>query len=209
MTGKVLPLPMKGAEQRKQAPGGRFVHADLPVEPLHDKGAAFGVQGAPRHVDGLDLGWRRGLYGLEIALADQEIIFDDFPEGVERKKKGCARIICVPRRDREGEAVLNDRDCEMVRAGRSGHKLERVLFEKIVNRNLALVVDFRRVAPNRPLVEVDLDQPRGRKDLRFVKHRAVIKPPVAGLQQRGDGHQDLRLPQASSSLDQARPNCPG
>ena len=69
-----------------------FIQADLPVEPLHHKFAAFVVHRAPRHVERLDLGRRRGLYRLEIAFADHEVIFNDSPERVERQKKRHIRL---------------------------------------------------------------------------------------------------------------------
>jgi len=167
---RALPLPMQGAEQRKEPTRRRLVHADLPLQPLDHKPAAFIVQTAPGHVDRLDLARRRGLDRLEIALADQEVVLDDLPEGVEREKKGRVRRVRVTCRYREGKAMLHDREAELVGAGRSGDELECVLLQKVVNRDLALVLDFERIAPDRILVEVNLDQPRRRKGVRFVKH---------------------------------------
>src|SRR6185503_18021363 len=71
--GKASSLPVERADEREQASRCGDVDQDLALEPLHEETAAFVMQAAPSHVDGLDARGRRGLDRLVVALAHQEI----------------------------------------------------------------------------------------------------------------------------------------
>src|SRR4029078_11893608 len=80
-TGKASSLPVERADEREQASRRGDVDEDLALEPLHEEAAAFVMQAAPSHVDGLDARGRRGLDRLVVALAHQEIILHQPAEG--------------------------------------------------------------------------------------------------------------------------------
>ena len=67
---------MEHADQREQPPRRVEIDRDLAVEPVHQHLGRLVVEGAARHVDGLDLLRGRGLDRLIIAVADREIIAD-------------------------------------------------------------------------------------------------------------------------------------
>src|SRR5450756_1732304 len=68
-----LTLPVQHADQGEQPARGVEIDRHLVLEPLHQDVRSVVVDGAPPHVDGLDLVGRRGADSLIIAVADQVV----------------------------------------------------------------------------------------------------------------------------------------
>src|SRR5262245_54749769 len=76
---------MQGADEGEQTARRVAVDADLALEALYQNAAALVVQATAPHVDGLNARRRRGADGLVVALADDEVVFDDTPQRRQRE----------------------------------------------------------------------------------------------------------------------------
>src|SRR6202040_1787105 len=150
-------LPMKHGDQGEQPPRGIEIEGDLVLEPLHQQLGAFVVKAAPAHVDRLDLARRRGADRLVIALANQEIVFDEATERRQRQMMGHHRPVVLGA-DIEDEPVAEDLKLEAVGSAVMPFRGERVFLHQIVDRDGALVFDVAVAGADTVLVEQDLDE---------------------------------------------------
>lgn len=71
--------------EREEPPRRVDVEQRLAVEPFLHHAGALVVDSPSGHVDRLDLGRWQALHGVEVALADLEVVLHHLPEGSERK----------------------------------------------------------------------------------------------------------------------------
>src|ERR1700753_145186 len=79
-----LAFQLEHADQGEEPPRGVEIDLNLALEPLPEQRRSLVVQTAPRHVQRLDVRRRRVADGLEVAVADQEIVLD---HGAERRQR--------------------------------------------------------------------------------------------------------------------------
>src|SRR5690348_12734170 len=97
-------------------------------------------------------------YGLVVALADEEIVFDHATKGREREHDFAVlgRILEL---DIECQAVLLDPEHEPVRPARRAYRSKTVGLQKIVDRDIAFLFDLASAAHNSALVQRDRREP--------------------------------------------------
>src|SRR5215469_3957771 len=152
-----LALPVQHGDEREQVAGGVEIDSDLVLEALDQEIGALVVQRAPAHVDRLDLARARGADRLVIAVADDEVVLDDALERGERQMMGDDRLL-VGGAHLEHEPVAHHREMQPVGPAVVPDRLERVLFEEVVDRDRALVLDVGAGAADRALVDGHLDE---------------------------------------------------
>src|SRR6185312_5080012 len=146
---------MQDAEQREEPARGAEVDHHALGQPLAQQLRAFVVQAATAHVDRLDARRAGRANRLEIALADQEIVFDDAAEWRQRHEQPLDRRL-IGRADVEDEAILLDAELHMERAVGRRHRLKAVLLEQVEDCDGALMLDIGVAADDAALVEGDL-----------------------------------------------------
>ncbi len=152
---------------------------DLAFEPLGQDAAAFVVQAAASHVDGLDARRLRAANGLVVAVQHHEVVLHEPLEGRQRQMMGHG-LLARRIGDRENEAIVGEADRELVGSVAAAFEREGVGVEKVVDGDLALVLDVGVAARNRVLIERDLAQPvRGLGCFRGVAfHGPKFSPPI-------------------------------
>src|ERR1700679_1603178 len=148
---------MQHADEGKTPPRGVEIDLDLALEPFAQKCRALVVRGAARHVERLDLRRRRGTDRLEIAVADEEVVLDHAAERGQRQHHLAVRAV-VHETDVEDKTVLLHRERQLVRSAVRARRREAVGLEKVVDRDLALLLDLARAVHDRALVERDRDE---------------------------------------------------
>src|SRR3546814_827119 len=78
-------LDMQYADQCEKAARGVEIKFDLAAEAFLQKLRTLVVQAPAAHVDRFDLGGRRGLDRVVVALANQKVVLDDLAEGRQRQ----------------------------------------------------------------------------------------------------------------------------
>src|SRR5665213_119484 len=147
-----LALPVQHADQREQPARGFEIDPHLAFQPLLQRARALVVDAAAAHVDGLDLVRRRGPDRLVVTVADHEIVLHDPPERRQRQQMRHDRR-GVLFADIEHQPVAGDADMQRERALARALRREQILFDQIVDRARALVLDVGSGAPDRFLVE--------------------------------------------------------
>src|ERR1700733_8450477 len=109
------------------------------------------MESAASHVQCFDLMRRSIADGFEITVTDQEVILDDAAEWCQRKDDAAMRRP-VFERDIEREPVFFHRKNKPVRAAFRTARRKAVRFEKIVDRDFALLLDLPRPPHERALV---------------------------------------------------------
>src|ERR1041385_6046742 len=106
-------LPVQHADQREQAARGVDVDLHFVLEPLHQDTRAVVVDGAPSHVERLDLVRRRRADRLIVAVADRVIVFHDTAQRRERKQMRDHRLPVLGA-DVEGEPIAGEAQVQRV-----------------------------------------------------------------------------------------------
>src|SRR5690625_1265495 len=120
MSGVVISaLELQRADDREEAPRGFLIGLDLAREPPDQDLGPFIMNAAPPHVDRLDAGGRQAADGVEIALADREIILDDAAERAEREVE-FADGLGILGADLQHQHAFGHADAEDIGAGRYG-----------------------------------------------------------------------------------------
>src|SRR6185312_11884555 len=202
---------MQDAEQREEPARRAEVDHHALGQALAQYLRAFVVQAAPSHVDRLDARRARRADRLEIALADQEIIFDDAAERRQRHQQPLDRRL-VGGADIEDEAILLDAELHMERAIGGRHRLEAVLLEQVEDGDGALMLDVGVAPDDAALVEGDLGdtlvgishalaQRRGRFSLIATESACASRPSArASVTAAGPIARRLSASQASSEV---------
>ncbi len=117
-----------------------MIDCNLALEALGQRAATIIVQTATAHIDRLDSGGRCRLYGLVVAIANDEVIADDPLERREREHVG-HNLFAVLVVDIENEAIIQGAKYEFVRAAVMVLENKRILVDQIVDCHLAFVVN--------------------------------------------------------------------
>src|SRR6056297_368346 len=175
---------MQDADEGEETPRGVDVDLGLALQPLLHDARAFVVDSAAGHVDRLDLGGRQLLHGVEIALADLEVVLHDLPERAEGQMEFSGRIVGLGP-DVEDEAAVADRESQPVGSVRrlsavAGGKNEGVVFEKVEDRDLSLLRDLGRWWREPGIVDLDVAEAGGHPASLFSRSsRARTESPCA------------------------------
>src|SRR5437870_2428135 len=149
---KLSALQMQDAEEREEPARRVEIDLDLAFQALFQKRRAFVVQPATPHIQRFYLVGRRIADRLEVAVADEEIVFDHAAERRQGKHDATMRRAAL-QADVEDETVLFQRQGKPVRAAFRIPRHKTVAFEQIVNRDLAFLLDLARAAHERALVQ--------------------------------------------------------
>src|SRR5665647_829751 len=151
-SGHALPFPVQHADQREQPARGLEIDPHLALQALLQRARAFVMDAAAAHVDGLDLVRRRGADRLIVAVADHEIVLHDSTERRQRQQMHHdGRAVLAA--DIEHQPVAGDADMQGERPLARAFRREQVLFDQVIDRDRALVLDVRPGTPDRFLIE--------------------------------------------------------
>src|SRR5579862_3486884 len=112
------------------------------------------MNGAAAHVDRLDLVGRGGADRLIIAVANEEVVFDDAAQRRQRQKM-CYHGRAVGERDGEGKAIAVDAQMQCVRPAVVANRRETVALEQVKDRYRAFVLDIFVSATDGCFIEGD------------------------------------------------------
>src|SRR4051812_2016151 len=151
-------LDVQHADQGEQPPRRVEVQLDLAVEAFLEQLGRLVVDRAAGHVDRLEALGRIGADRFEIAFADREIVAHRPLEAGEAEADRLERAAFLVL-DLDGEAIVLDAQQDPERSFLALGPKEIVL-EQVEDRDLALLLDLVAAADDRPLVKLDVDDPR-------------------------------------------------
>lgn len=147
---------MKAANQREKTPSRVVIELNFILKALAQDIGAFVVHAAARHIDGLNL--RRGGIAdrVVIALAQHEIVFNDFSKRRHGKMHLAQRGAAVAP-DIEHQAALYIGQVKLKRPLAGAIGLEKVFLQQVIDRDFTLVLYISGRRRKGALVKLDLD----------------------------------------------------
>src|SRR5215475_3165577 len=137
-----LALPVQHADQGEQATRGIEIDHHLSLESFHQNTRTVIVNGAPAHIDGFDLVGSRSPNRLIVTVADHVVVLDDAAQRRQREQmRHHGRVVFEP--NVENQTIAIYAQVKRVRTIVVSDWCKRVLLEKIVDRDLTLVLDIR------------------------------------------------------------------
>ena len=150
---------VKNTDQSENPTRGFLVDGDAAIEIVAQQLGSFVVKATPTHVESLDPGRRRILYGLEVTFTDGEVVFDDATEQLERNHDLTEIIGLVVPHLKDKAAPVPNGKAYLVGSRWHVDRLEQVVFKEVEDRDPHLVLDLRATAHDQTVIKFNIDDP--------------------------------------------------